>query len=92
MDVVRPARMLMVALLAATAASAEVSAQANCSWYAETALKQQQQNEKNKCGFTGEAWSSDLKAHIAWCSSVSPEVWKKAAQDREQDLLNCGSK
>src|SRR5947209_5950952 len=67
-------------------------AQGNCDWYAKTALRQQQLNEQQKCGFKGEAWSSDLKAHVAWCASVSPELWKAQAQQREQQLTQCAKK
>ncbi len=68
------------------------NAQANCTWYAETALKQQQRNERGNCGLSGTGWSSDLRSHVAWCSSVAPDVWKRAAQQREQELAACSGK
>lgn len=68
------------------------AAQDSCTWYANTALQQQQANVNNKCGFSGAGWSLDLKAHAAWCASVSPEVWKKAARDRKQSLDGCLAK
>lgn len=68
------------------------NAQANCDWYAKTALKQQQDNERMKCGFSGEAWSADLKAHATWCQSVSPDAWKDQAKKRDQQLATCGTK
>ena len=81
------------ALLASALLSSPVAAQAtNCQWYATTALKQQQENEKLKCGFTGDAWSSDFKAHTAWCGSVAPDAWKRAAQERDQQLQACAKK
>lgn len=67
-------------------------AQANCDWYAQTALKQQQENERLKCGFTGPAWTSDLNAHQAWCSNVAPEEMKSEAQAREQQIKTCAEK
>lgn len=90
-----PTRML-TAVLCVTAAGAAAlaplaaSAQSNCHWYAETALRQQQRNLKGRCGFSGPGWSSDLRSHIAWCNSVSPDVWKRAAQERERQLQHCG--
>lgn len=80
-------------LAAATIASmaglvTQASAQANCDWYAKTALKQQQENEQKKCGFTGNGWSSDLKAHATWCAA-NPDQWKAEAQRREQMLATC---
>lgn len=68
------------------------NAQANCQWYATTALKQQQENERLKCGFTGQAWNSDLKAHMTWCGSVAPDAWKAQAVKRDQDLAACAAK
>ncbi len=64
-----------------------VAAQANCDWYAKTALKQQQENELRKCGFAGPNWSSDLKAHMTWCGA-NPDQWKGEAQRRDQQLAN----
>ena len=61
-------------------------AQANCEWYATTALKQQQENELRKCGFKGDGWNSDKKLHMSWCNSVSPDKWRAAAQGREAQL------
>ena len=82
------------AILAASTALAPLPAlsQANCQWYATTALKQQQDNERLKCGFTGSAWSLDLKAHSAWCSGVAPDMWREQAQKRDQELVACAAK
>jgi hypothetical protein len=65
------------------------AAQANCDWYARTALRQQQDNEQRKCGFTGPAWSWDLKGHMTWCATANPDQWKAEAQKRERDLATC---
>lgn len=81
-----------LAALGAFAGVASALAQANCDWYAKTALKQQQDNERLKCGMKGNAWSSDLKAHQAWCAAVAPDEWKKQAQKREHDLVQCAKK
>jgi hypothetical protein len=67
-------------------------AQTNCQWYAATALRQQQENERLKCGFAGSEWSADMKAHLAWCGGVAPDLWKRAAQRRDQDLSACAAK
>ena len=83
----------MAALIGAGALlPSAANAQANCQWYATTALKQQQENEKLKCGFKDDAWNSNLKAHLDWCGSVAPDVWKAAAQKRDQDLQACAKK
>jgi len=80
----------MAGLASTALASADAFAQApDCQWYATTALKQQQDNDRRKCGFKGPEWSSDLKAHLAWCASVPPETWRATAQKRNQDLAKC---
>ncbi len=76
--------------LALTPRSAE--AQANCDWYAKTALKQQQDNERLKCNLKGAEWSSDLRAHMTWCAGVAPDAWKAIAQKRDQALAQCAKK
>lgn len=83
---------LMAALGALTLVAVPASAQSNCQWYGATALKQQQQNEKQKCGFSGPEWNSDLGRHLAWCGSVPPDVWKTSAQKRDQQLAECARK
>ena len=65
---------------------------ASCDWYAKTALKQQQENEQRKCGFNGPEWSLDLTAHMNWCRGVAPDMWKKKAQQRDQQLAACAKK
>ncbi len=80
-----------VALLAAIMPVA-AQAQANCDWYARTALQQQQDNERLKCGFTGPEWNADMRAHLAWCGTVAPDVWKQQAQKRAQALVGCQAK
>ena len=66
-------------------------AHADCNWYAQTALKQQQQNEQLKCGFVGPAWTSDMKAHLAWCGGVAPDKMKSEAQARDKQLQTCAT-
>jgi hypothetical protein len=81
---------LSLASALAVAASAAASAQtANCTWYAETALKQQQRNEQGKCGFSGSEWSMNRQAHLTWCATQNPDRWKAEAQKREQLLAGC---
>ena len=82
----------LMAVLAAAAVAlppAPAVAQANCQWYGTTALKQQQDNARLKCGFTGQAWHSDLREHVIWCSGVAPDVWRQMARKRDQDLAAC---
>ena len=81
----------MAALLGAVTLVPVAPAQqlANCEVYGKKALEQQKTNAYRKCGFTGPAWSGDLKAHIAWCRDVHPQDWLKQMQLREQMLAKC---
>lgn len=64
----------------------------NCDWYAKTAQKQQQDNERLRCALKGPEWNVDLKAHLTWCQSVPPDAWKSMAQKRDQQLAECARK
>ncbi|MCH9807017.1 MAG: hypothetical protein K0U74_04735 [Alphaproteobacteria bacterium] len=84
---------IATALVAAQfAIAAGAQAQSSCKWYAATALKQQQSNEQLKCNFTGLGWHADLGRHLQWCKGVSPDEWKTAAQERDQQLAQCAGK
>ena len=61
----------------------------DCAWYADTSLKQQQQNELKKCGFEGPEWSTSRQAHLAWCATQPHDAWKAVAQKRQQLLAGC---
>jgi hypothetical protein len=82
--------LLLAGLALLLAAPRDAAAQAaNCAWYADTAIKQQQQNELRKCGFAGPEWNTDRQAHLAWCTTQSPDSWKAQAQNRERKLAGC---
>lgn len=84
---------LALAIVALAAlAPVPASAQSSCDWYAKTALKQQQDNERLKCGLKGSSWSVDVRAHMAWCASVAPDDWKAEARKRDQQLAACAKK
>ncbi|MGH1418761.1 MAG: hypothetical protein ACRBCJ_07875 [Hyphomicrobiaceae bacterium] len=86
---IRTSLTALAALATIVALPTIASAQASCKWYATTSLKQQQENERLKCGFEGPAWGSNLKAHMNWCASVPPSVWKQSAQERDKKLAEC---
>lgn len=82
----------LTAIMAVAGLTSAAGAQANCDTYGKLALQQQQENADAKCGFEGPSWSPDLKAHIAWCASVSPDQWKVQLQSRKQQLDTCKAK
>ena len=75
-----------VGVLAVGAVGTPASAQADCETYGRLALQQQRENEQRRCGFKGPEWSSDLKAHVAWCARVGPNQWRASVQSRAQKL------
>ncbi|HRO51319.1 MAG TPA: hypothetical protein PLW75_14355 [Hyphomicrobium sp.] len=78
-------------LFAAAAAAPHAAAQANCEMYGKLAIQQQQENEERACGFSGDAWSTDLKRHVDWCGGVAPDRWRMELQKRQQALDDCGA-
>jgi hypothetical protein len=86
-----PAALCLLAAMALTLAAPNLAlAQAaSCSWYADMAIKQQQQNEQRKCGFTGPEWNTSRQAHLTWCATQSPDSWKAQAQNRDRKLAGC---
>lgn len=85
-----------IAMIATTAGMAllpaAAQAQSSCKWYAATALKQQQENERLKCGFSGAAWHSNVPEHLQWCASVSPAAMRDSAQQRDKMLADCAKR
>lgn len=64
----------------------------SCESYGKLSMQQQKDNEANKCGLSGSEWSSDLKAHVAWCSGVSPQDWQAMLKKRQSALESCKNK
>lgn len=79
-------------IAAVIAFGSDANAQANCDWYAKTALRQQQDNERLRCGFRGPEWSANLVDHLRWCSSVAPDAWRIQAQRRDAQLAQCAKR
>ena len=79
----------VLTLLAGVVITAQPANAQDCKWYGTTSMKQQQINEKKKCGFSGDKWHSDFGKHLAWCGSVSADEWKAAAKDRKGMLKSC---
>jgi hypothetical protein len=87
-SIVRLTAAMFAVVHAGLATPSEATTLANCDWYAKTALKQQQENELKKCGFTGPNWTSDLKGHLGWCNA-NPDQFRAEAQRRDQQLMQC---
>lgn len=79
-------------VLGMTAATPSAMADDNCDQYGKIALQQQKGNEAEKCGLSGQEWSTDLKGHIDWCMKVGPEKWKEQLRLRAAALAGCKTK
>jgi hypothetical protein len=82
-------KLAAIMLLAVVSAPPAHTQTVDCAWYADTSLKQHQQNELKKCGFEGPEWSPSRQAHLAWCATRPPDAWKAVAQKRQQMLAGC---
>ena len=89
MPMTRTLAAVMLLALRPPSAPAAIAQTANCAWYADTSLKQQQQNDLRKCGFKGPEWSTSRQTHLTWCATQPPDTWKAQAQKREQLLAGC---
>ncbi|MEM1370833.1 MAG: hypothetical protein AAGG72_01255 [Pseudomonadota bacterium] len=87
---------LLTATVALTAAImlpvVGAQAQSSCKWYGATALKQQKQNEKLDCKFSGPEWHSNLADHMTWCANRAPDFWKASARERDRMLAKCAKR
>ena len=83
---------MVTAFVSAIGLSALVSgahAQPNCVKYGNLALKQAREYEQRQCGPMDARWTTDLKAHISWCSSVGPTQWRGELKKRAEILSKC---
>lgn len=60
-----------------------------CTQYARTAVRQNQLNERKKCGFTGNRWTNDYNGHYNWCMAVAENTSHQETQARKVFLDNC---
>lgn len=90
LDLRKISALSLAAGLACASFAPAATAAEGCETYGKLALQQQKQNESAKCGFSGAEWSSDLKAHIAWCNGVAPQEWQQMLKKRADMLSGCG--
>ncbi|MEA2930521.1 MAG: hypothetical protein QOG38_2949 [Hyphomicrobiales bacterium] len=60
-----------------------------CTVYGIQAVAFARDNAKEACGFTGFRWTTDLKSHIDWCMSVTPEERTKEVIERTAEIMAC---
>ena len=64
-------------------------AQQNCEAYARSAVSQNGENVRNKCGFGGPRWHANYGLHLAWCLTQAPSSVQAESRHRQQDLGKC---
>ena len=62
----------------------------DCGIYAQEALWQFAQVEKNMCNLSGSGWHNDRDQHFNWCMNASPADRINESTNRKKALENCG--
>ena len=60
-----------------------------CDQYAKTAVSQNQENIRRRCGYTGARWSNNYQGHYDWCKRVSKAFADSETKAREDGLIKC---
>jgi len=60
-----------------------------CNRYADTAVNQNRQNIRRRCGFRGNRWSNNRAGHFNWCMRVSRRSANAETNGRVSQLRNC---
>jgi len=83
---------LLIAWAALPSAVQAESTADKCIRYANTAVHQYQEAQKNKCGFKGSLWSNTTSYHYNWCiRGNNPNVALSQIKARAQMLAKCKS-
>ncbi len=60
-----------------------------CQQYASTAVSQNQENLRRKCGYTGARWTSDYQGHFRWCMAAPLDTASSETMARTDALNKC---
>ncbi len=69
-----------------SAAVAQPDPRKRCNQYAKTAVSQQNDNQRRRCGFNGARWSTNYKGHYEWCMQVPQSTADNENQARNREL------
>lgn len=61
----------------------------NCAEYADQSVNQNEENLREKCGFSGELWHSVKSVHTNWCLNSGQEKARQNIAIREKALSEC---
>lgn len=82
--------LLSAVFVAGLAFAGPALAEEDCNWYGVKSAQQQQENIEKACNLTGDIWNADVKVHVDFCQTVSPDEWRKIVADRQALLDKCG--
>ena len=63
-----------------------------CQQYARTAVSQNQENLRRRCGFTGTRWTNEYKGHYDWCFTAPQNLADAETKARADALRQCQSR
>jgi hypothetical protein len=66
-------------------------ARARCEQYTRTAISQNDENLRRRCGYTGARWHADYQVHFDWCLRAGERATESETRIRVEDLRKCGS-
>jgi hypothetical protein len=61
-----------------------------CQSYAQTAVSQNEENLRKKCGYAGGRWNSNYDAHFDWCMGIDKGAADSETNIRYEELKKCG--
>jgi hypothetical protein len=83
--------LIFAAMLAGFAVPANAQGrEQRCRDYAQDAVDQANQNDRERCGFQGPRWSNDRTPHYAWCM-LFPRQAEDEGRARAEELRKCTS-
>jgi hypothetical protein len=60
-----------------------------CRSYAQSAVQQNDRNDRRGCGYNGDRWHSNYQDHFRWCLDVEREEAESQTNSRDGDLRAC---
>lgn len=61
-----------------------------CDNYSKTAVNQNEENIRRRCGYTGGRWQSNYDNHFGWCMNMNKDAADSETRIRAEDLKRCG--
>jgi hypothetical protein len=66
-------------------------ARARCEQYTRTAISQNDENVRRRCGYSGARWHGDHARHLEWCLWAGQNAADNETRIRVDDLRKCGA-